>query len=63
MIRLFCLLCAFGMAGCTYPTAGADNPNTPGATGRVIIPGSTSTIAGDAEANYIQQKWGVGGQR
>ena len=63
MMRILSLMLTLGMAACTYPTAGADNPNTPGATGRVIIPGSTSTIAGDAQANYIQQKWGVGGQR
>jgi hypothetical protein len=31
------------------------NPDVPGATGRTIVPGNTSTIAGDALATRTQQ--------
>ena len=49
--------------GCTQPTAAAmaaAGPNTPGWTGRTIVPGSHSTVAGDAQATYDQQKWPSG---
>jgi hypothetical protein len=36
------------------------NPGTPGWTGRTIIPGNNSTIAGNAEATEQQQKWPIG---
>lgn len=39
----------------------ASNPNVPGATGRTIIPGNNSTIAGDAEATRQQQTGAYGG--
>jgi hypothetical protein len=50
-------------AGCSV--AGTDarstaDGSTPGWTGRTVVPGSTSTIAGDAAATDLQQKWGVG---
>jgi hypothetical protein len=52
------VLCAL-MAACTQaPTSNAD-ANTPGFTGRTIIPGNSSTIGGDAEETYLQQKWGM----
>ena len=34
----------------------ASNPNVPGATGRTIVRGDRSTIAGDADATRIQQE-------
>jgi hypothetical protein len=33
----------------------AANPNFPGATGRVIVPGDNSTIAGDEAATHMEQ--------
>jgi hypothetical protein len=39
------------------PSAGAMNPNTPGATGRTDVPGDPSTVAGDRKAT-IEQKRG-----
>jgi hypothetical protein len=37
----------------TAGTTDAANPNVPGATGRTIVPGDNSTIAGDAEATEM----------
>ena len=34
------------------------DPNTPGATGRTIVRGDNSTIAGDAQATRMQQTGG-----
>jgi hypothetical protein len=50
------------LAGCAGPVdmQAAQDPNTPGATGRTVVIGSSSTIAGNAEATYNQQKWGYG---
>jgi hypothetical protein len=45
------------------PDRAAQNANTPGWTGQTFVVGSTSTIAGNAEATYEQQKWGIGRQR
>jgi ABC-type phosphate transport system substrate-binding protein len=45
------------------PSQAAENANKPGWTGRTFVAGSTSTIAGDAEATYQQQKWPVGRDR
>jgi hypothetical protein len=47
------------LAGCVQPNGGQAmmDPNTPGWTGRTVVPGSTSTIAGDAVATEMQQKW------
>jgi hypothetical protein len=56
-----------GLASSVSPTANmvagpgagvtntAANPNMPGATGRVIVPGDNSTIAGDADATLMQR--------
>jgi hypothetical protein len=38
-------------------TSQASNPNFPGATGTTVVRGNNSTIAGDANATYNQQKW------
>jgi hypothetical protein len=56
------------LAACSAPAPvsseqAAQNADKPGWTGRTFVVGSTSTIAGDAGATYIQQKWGVGRQR
>ena len=49
---------------CTVPPSGqALDPSTPGYTGTTVVVGNNNTIAGDAEATYLQQKWGVGRQR
>jgi hypothetical protein len=51
------------LAACSAPPDAAQaekNANTPGWTGRTIVVGSTSTIAGNAEATYEQQKWQLG---
>jgi hypothetical protein len=53
------------LAACSAPP-GVDaaqaekNANTPGWTGRTFVVGSTSTVAGDAQATYEQQKWQLG---
>jgi hypothetical protein len=46
-----------GNVGTKIRAGGSDatNPNVPGATGRTIVQGDTSTIAGDARATRIQQ--------
>jgi hypothetical protein len=48
------------LAGCSAPGGGqaAQGPNAPGWTGQTQVPGSTSTVAGDAAATDLQQKWG-----
>lgn len=56
------------LGGCSVPlTPGADeaarNANTRGWTGRTVVVGNNSTVAGDAEATYLAQKWGVGQRR
>jgi hypothetical protein len=52
------LLTVLGLAGCAPPgDASAAGPNTPGWTGRTVVVGNTSTVAGNAEATYQQQKW------
>ena len=38
----------------------ASNPNVPGATGRTIVRGDCSTIAGDAKATRMQQEGAYG---
>jgi hypothetical protein len=46
--------------GCSAPSnQTARNANTPGWTGRTFVPGSTSTLAGNAVATDQQQKWSV----
>jgi hypothetical protein len=56
------------LGGCSAPAnidaaQAAKDANTPGWTGRTFVVGSTSTVAGNAEATYLQQKWGVGRER
>ena len=54
------------LAGCSqpYPADGsASATSVPGATGRTIVPGSNSTVAGDAGATEQQQKSPLGGRR
>jgi hypothetical protein len=41
---------------------GAQDTNAPGWTGRTLVVGSHSTVADDAQATYLQQKWGVSPQ-
>lgn len=54
----------FTLVGCMQADRQASfDPSAPGATGRTVVPGSTSTIAGDALATEQQQKWGGGRQR
>ena len=67
MVRLGLLLAAALplLAACaTLPpgmtaSAGPDQ-DQPGWTGRTQVVGNNSTVASNAEATYIQQKWGVG---
>jgi hypothetical protein len=54
------------VAGCTpwQPNvAHAPGSDQPGWTGRTKVVGNNSTVASDADATYLQQKWGVGRQR
>jgi hypothetical protein len=52
------MLCTL-LAACTRAPPPNANANTPGFTGSTIVPGNDSTIAGNAEATYNQQKWGL----
>jgi hypothetical protein len=60
-------LIAIALLGACSPAPGANalagGSSTPGFTGRTIIPGNNSTIAGDAEATEQQQKWPTGRSR
>jgi hypothetical protein len=60
------LLVALGGCNVIHADAGANRTavdfNTPGWTGRTLIGGSRSTVAGDAQATYLQQKWGASPQ-
>jgi hypothetical protein len=51
-------LCAL-LAACTEAPPPNANANTPGFTGTTVVPGNNSTVAGNAEATYINQKWGL----
>jgi hypothetical protein len=48
-------LVALTVIAATAPVANADDSDTPGYTGRTIVRGSNSTIAGDAAATRMQQ--------
>jgi hypothetical protein len=48
-------LVALTVIAATTPIASAADENTPGYTGRTIIPGNNSTIAGNAKATRMQQ--------
>jgi hypothetical protein len=45
------------------PPPNGANANTPGWTGSTVVVGNTSTIAGDAQATYLAQKWGSPSRR
>jgi hypothetical protein len=49
-------LCAL-LAACTQAPPQNANANTPGYTGNTVVPGNNSTLAGNAQATYDQQKW------
>lgn len=54
------------LTGCTpwHPdVALSPGAEKPGWTGRTQIVGNTSTVASNADATYLQQKWGIGRQR
>jgi hypothetical protein len=51
------------MAGCAVPQGNPADPGNPGATGTTIVPGSTSTVTGDAGATVIQQRTPQGERR
>jgi hypothetical protein len=58
-------LATLGLPGCALPPGGevtALGPSTPGWTGRTVVPGNTSTVAGNAAATELQQKWPTGGR-
>jgi hypothetical protein len=60
------LLAACFLGGCSPDPSAATaaiGPNTPGFTGRTVVPGNNSTIAGNAEATEMQQKWPLGRNR
>lgn len=57
------LLCGLLLAGCAATPPRTADANTPGYTGSAIVVGSSSTLAGDAEATYQQQKWGMSPKR
>jgi hypothetical protein len=60
------LLAVCFLGGCSPvpgATTAAIGPDTPGFTGRTIVIGNNSTIAGDAVATEMQQKWPVGRNR
>jgi hypothetical protein len=51
------------MAGCAAPTAPVAGSAPPGWTGRTQVIGNNSSVAGNDDATYLQQKWGVGQRR
>jgi hypothetical protein len=58
------ILACMALSGCAQsPNMAATGPNTPGWTGQTVVPGNNSTLAGNAEATYEQQKWPLGGRR
>jgi len=65
-MRLFLAIALLTLAGCgmTQQTDPAtQNASTPGWTGRTVVIGANSTVAGDARATYEQQKWQLNGRR
>ena len=44
-------------ASAATASAATAGPNTPGWTGKTFVLGNTSTVAGDAAATELQQKW------
>ncbi len=65
-VRAALLIACAALGCCAGPTdadLAAAGPDTPGWTGRTLVPGSRSTIAGAANATYNQQKWQLGPNR
>ena len=66
-ILLVALLITGVPTGCgvsqTKISGTAPNASTPGWTGRTVVIGSNSTVAGNAEATEQQQKWQLGPTR
>ena len=58
---------SIALGACGVPTISpeqaAQNAHVPGWTGSTFVAGSNSTVAGDAEATYQQQKWPMGRSR
>jgi hypothetical protein len=54
MTRPTIALCAL-LPTCTEAPSRAANADTPGDTGRTVIPGDNSTLASDVEAPYMQR--------
>jgi hypothetical protein len=56
-VRLLVVAAALAAVSCTpaAPTADAMNPNVPGATGRTVVIGSHSSMAG---SNRVHPDWG-----
>jgi hypothetical protein len=60
-MKPLCALLLLAIASCAQtPSSQAVAPGTPGYTGRTVVIGNNSTVAGNAEATYLQQKWGYG---
>lgn len=58
------LLLLLPLGACaTGGTNYASGPGAPGYTGRTQVIGNNSTIAGNAEATNLQQKWQLGPTR
>jgi hypothetical protein len=57
-IALAIALCPL-LAACTEAPPQHANANTPGYTGSTVVRGDSSTLAGDAEATYLQRSFGV----
>jgi hypothetical protein len=49
-------LCAL-LAACAEAPPQNANAHTPGFTGNTIVRGNNSSLAGNADATYLQQKW------
>jgi hypothetical protein len=55
----------FALVACSPPGAGPAlaDAHAPGWTGRTIVSGNNSTVAGDAQATGWAQRWAIGRQR
>jgi len=54
-----CLIAPLAGCGGNQTTAGVADKSTPGWTGSTFVVGSNSTIAGNAVATDMQQKWQI----
>jgi hypothetical protein len=58
------LLGGLSVGGCAVQgSQSAASPDTPGWTGSTVVSGNNSTIAGNASATELQQKWPLGRNR